>query len=119
MREKCLAVQINNHAKGPSSALVLSGCILATYVPLRSEWSESASWLVIRFVHFKVKNMSSAIILLYLYRDRLSYISLPPLQLEAEITAVIATAKRFGAVPDKLRMQIIIGNIVTVAKTMT
>ena len=39
--------QINNQSKVPWKTLVLSGCILTTYVPLRLERSESASKMVI------------------------------------------------------------------------
>ena len=62
--------------------------------------------------------MSSAIILLYLYRDRLSYICLPPLQLEAEIAAVIAATEGFRPMPDKVGMQVAVSNIVAVAETV-
>ena len=33
---------MNNQAQGPWKTLVLNGCVLAIYVPLRLEWSESA-----------------------------------------------------------------------------
>lgn len=62
--------------------------------------------------------MSSAIILLYPYRDRLSYISLSPLQLEAEIAAVIAATEGFRPMPDKVGMQVAVSNIVAVAETV-
>ena len=43
----CYNVRMNNQSKDPWRTLVLSGCILATYVPLRSERSENVSEMVI------------------------------------------------------------------------
>lgn len=39
--------KLNNQSKDPCRTLVFSGCILAAYVPLRPERSESVSEMVI------------------------------------------------------------------------
>lgn len=47
-------MQMNNQSQGPCRTLTLSGCFLATYVPLRSEWSASVPEMVIRLCHLDV-----------------------------------------------------------------